>query len=235
MILLCGIPSETTLASVASVLLEHNAPHIIVNQRNTASPRCAGQPQLPQPHQLREDEQRSTCCLMTRRTRNRVNFITVLLRQVNLLPTDDPLVAAAATTETVAVFATTRATEGGLGMGEGPVQVYEHARTEGTARAPCVFTATLYRRPPGPGVLRVQGACTFSTTGHGVQLTRHEPPGINPSDLLLDFVVKPPSPDDFVGFAFTTYHVSYEEQTEASVDTVTILPDGPSIKMRMVP
>lgn len=160
------------------------------------------------------------------------NTVSVLLPEVNL-PLADDLRAGDVTFETVAVFTASRSTIGGPGLVEGAVQLYEHATMEGVARAPCVFTATLSRRPPGPGVLRVEGACTFATTGFEVSLLRHEPQGFNPRDLLLDLVVEPPDPDDFVGQAFTTVPVSYQETTEADLDTVTILPDGVSIEVRL--
>lgn len=86
--------------------------------------------------------------------------------------------------------------------------------------------------PPGPATLRVTGTCTFPSTGYTVELRPHEPQGINPGDLLLDKIVTPP--DGIVGPAFTDVEVRYEEETDVEYDTVTILPDGPSIEVEEV-
>jgi hypothetical protein len=97
----------------------------------------------------------------------------------------------------------------------------------GEAAGPCRFTAVHDREPPGPAVLWVTGSCTFGTAGFTVELCRHEPQGINPRDLLLDLTITPP--DGVVAQVVTTVDVRYEEQTDAELDTVTILPDGSSI------
>jgi hypothetical protein len=81
-------------------------------------------------------------------------------------------------------------------------------------------------RPPAPKVLTVTGTCRFNTTGWSVELRRHEPQGINPSDLLLDRVVHAPEAS---GEAITDVAVRYEHETDFEYETVTILPDGPSI------
>jgi hypothetical protein len=86
--------------------------------------------------------------------------------------------------------------------------------------------------PPGPKTLRVTGTCTFPTTGYTVQLRRHAPQGINPKDLLLDKIVIPPSGP--VAQVITDVEVRYEEITDVEYDTVTILPDGPSVPVQDV-
>jgi Domain of unknown function (DUF6438) len=86
--------------------------------------------------------------------------------------------------------------------------------------------------PPGPSVLRVQGTCRFNTAGYSVELRRHEPQGINPHDLLLDRIVTPP--DGPVAQVVTEVDVGYSEETEFDYQTVTILPDGPSIQVEDV-
>jgi hypothetical protein len=85
-------------------------------------------------------------------------------------------------------------------------------------------------RPPAPPVLTVVGEYTFSTAGYSVDLTRHEPQGINPEYLLLDLVVHEPIGP--VAQVITTVEARYEEETDFEYETVTILPDGPSMPVR---
>jgi hypothetical protein len=87
-------------------------------------------------------------------------------------------------------------------------------------------------RPPAPPVLTVAGECTFPTAGYSVELRRHEPQGINPRDLLLDLVVHEPTGP--VAQVITTEEARYEEQTDFEYESVTILPDGPSILVEKV-
>ena len=91
------------------------------------------------------------------------------------------------------------------------------------------WAAWIDREPPGEATLHVTGECEFPTGGFTVELRRHEPQGFNPRVLLLDKVVTPPSgPATQV---ITTVDVRYREETTAGFDTVTILPDGPSIEV----
>ena len=70
------------------------------------------------------------------------------------------------------------------------------------------------------------------TGGYTVELRPHEPQGINPRDLLLDkVVVEPTGP---VPDVITDVEVRYEEITDVEYDTVTILPDGPSVEVEDV-
>ena len=84
--------------------------------------------------------------------------------------------------------------------------------------------------PPGPPTLRVHGKCTFPSAGHVVELRRHEPPGTDPRDLLLDKVVREPAGP--VAEAVTVVPVSYDEETDVEYETVTILPDGIVVPVR---
>ncbi len=168
--------------------------------------------------------------------------VSVLLPMVNLAPCQERGARAAATFETVALYATSRSTIAGPGLIEGPVQLYEHVSMEGTARlggpaCSCRFSASLNLGLPGPeersGLLRVEGECTFGTTGFEVALVRSEFQG-EAGELLLELVVTPPDPGAIVGQALTTYPVAYEEAAAASIDTVTIRPDGPSIPVEII-
>ena len=132
--------------------------------------------------------------------------------------------------------AAVRTTQRSLFGGErpGPQQSYEALALTGTAAGASDgevgtchgWKATMDLRPPTRKLV-VTGTCTFGSPGYSVELRRHEPPGINPRDLLLDkIVVEPTGPAAQV---ITEVEVRYEEFTAAELDTVTILPDGPSI------
>ncbi len=84
--------------------------------------------------------------------------------------------------------------------------------------------------PPGPPTLRVHGKCTFPSAGYSVELRRHEPPGVDPRNLLLEKVVR--APTDPVAEAVTVVPVNYDEETDVEYDTVTILPDGIAVPVR---
>jgi hypothetical protein len=152
--------------------------------------------------------------------------VTVLLPRVNLRP------GGSAGFESVIVWTTIRSSLGGPGLVDGAVQDYVHRTAQGTAAlaeagGPCRFVAVHDREPPGPAKLWVAATCTFGSPGFVVELCRHEPQGINPRDLLLDLTIIPP--DGVEPQVVTTVDVRYEEQTEAELDTVTILPDGISV------
>ena len=102
-----------------------------------------------------------------------------------------------------------------------------------TAQGRCFdWNAFVNRQPPGPAKLIVSGTCEFPTAGFSVELRRTEPQGINPRNLLLDKVVTPPT--GLVAQVVTQVPVRYEEETDAGFDSVTILPDGPTIPVQEV-
>ncbi len=89
------------------------------------------------------------------------------------------------------------------------------------------------RIPGRKATLQVVGTCLCPTPGFTLQLRRRVHQGTNPKDLLLDFIeTAPTSPQlDVV----TEELVVYREETEATYDTVSIMPDGPSgIPVRVV-
>lgn len=122
----------------------------------------------------------------------------------------------------------------------GPQQSYDALKLDGTVACSPQGTPNSCRdwyashdhMPPGPATLRVTGTCTFGTTGYKVELRPHEPQGVNPKDLLLDKIVTPPA--GIAGQAFTEVAVVYEQVTDFEYDSVTILPDGPSIPVEDV-
>ncbi len=169
--------------------------------------------------------------------------VTLLLPEVNLDPADEAGARTQAEVHAVVVWTTIQSTIGGPGLVKGPVQLYTVREMEGTARlagpgSSCTFVAILNMGLPGPdappGVLTVDGECTLGTTGYTVELVRHEPQGTNPRDLLLDLVVTPPAPDDIVAPVLTKYPVRYEEATRLYFQTVTVLPDGPSVPVQII-
>ena len=81
--------------------------------------------------------------------------------------------------------------------------------------------------PGGPGSLIVGGVCILPSAGHRVELERQAPQGINPKDLLLRLVRHEPSGPS--AHALTDVEVRYVEETDFPFDSVTILPDGPSV------
>lgn len=73
-------------------------------------------------------------------------------------------------------------------------------------------------------VLYVSGACTCPSPGYTLKLTRKEPQGINPKDLLLELTAEAPSgPVPDVLWPCT---VEYREETSMEYDTVTTLGEG---------
>jgi hypothetical protein len=94
------------------------------------------------------------------------------------------------------------------------------------------WAAFVDRQPPGPPRLHVHGDCEFPTSGVTVELRRHEPPGSNPRDLLLDKIVHGPAGP--TAQVITRVGVHYDEETSADLDTVTLLPDGVSIPVTEV-
>lgn len=122
----------------------------------------------------------------------------------------------------------------------GPQQSYDALKLGGTVACSPQGTPNSCRdwyashdhMPPGPATLRVTGTCSFGTTGYKVELRPHEPQGVNPKDLLLDKIVTPPA--GLAGQAFTEVAVVYEQVTDFEYDSVTILPDGPSIPVEDV-
>ena len=87
--------------------------------------------------------------------------------------------------------------------------------------------------PPGPPTLHVKGQCKFPTHGFKVTLKKAVPQGINPAILLLNKVVTPPS-----GPVIQTpqvVQVSYKQRVKAGqYKQVTILPDGKTLKVKIV-
>lgn len=91
----------------------------------------------------------------------------------------------------------------------------------------CAGWLAVHDREPGsPAVLWVRGTCRFPDAGSTVQLRRHEPQGINPGDLLLEMVVHR---EETAAQVVTDREVEYREETAQRYETVTILPEGPTI------
>ena len=161
-------------------------------------------------------------------------MVTLLLPSVNFLGDSEQADVTAVAISTVA-----QSSIGGPSLVDGPIESYTAELLTGTARRRVAgpheigcrdWSARLLRVAPGGGVVVVKGTCTVPTSGHTVELHRHEPQGINPADLLLDLVVNEPSgPATDV---LTDVPVRYDEPTDTGFGTVTILPDGPNIPVR---
>lgn len=118
----------------------------------------------------------------------------------------------------------------------GPQQTYEAFELKGTVtigggeQGTCRDWTAIHDLMPGhPAKLTVSGTCTFPTAGFEVKLVPSVPQGINPLDLLLDKIVTPPSGP--AAEVITDVEARYEEVTDVMYETVTIRPDGPSIKV----
>jgi hypothetical protein len=86
--------------------------------------------------------------------------------------------------------------------------------------------------PPQPPRLRVTGKCRFPTHGYKVTLKEAVPQGINPFILLLRKTVTPPKGP--VILTPQTIDVRFEKKTSTRYTSVTILPDGITIKVQNV-
>ncbi len=74
-------------------------------------------------------------------------------------------------------------------------------------------------------ILRVQGTCTYFP-GFSVFLSRHDPQGSDPRELLLDLTVVTPLPP---WSGPSTASVIYTLESPQPYDRVTLLPVGTSI------
>jgi hypothetical protein len=81
----------------------------------------------------------------------------------------------------------------------------------------------------GPGVLVVDGWCTFPSAGWMTELKKIEPQGSNPKDLLLERVVT--EPEGYQPPVVRGIEVHFEEITDADYDTVTIMPEGLTLEV----
>jgi hypothetical protein len=82
-------------------------------------------------------------------------------------------------------------------------------------------------QPPGAGKIVVTGWCTFPGSGWTMELVRRD--SDDPTELVLERVVA----FDEARQARTVKAVDahYVEDTETEYETVTILPDGPTIEV----
>jgi hypothetical protein len=112
-------------------------------------------------------------------------------------------------------------------VGEKDLRVNESLVPDGTWRAQ-------YLADPGGSVrLLVEGALTMPTSGYQLSLLEHVPQGFNPKDLLLDLLVEAPSgpvPQHTVEAT-----VTFEAEADGRWETVSVLPDGPTIAIEPPP
>ena len=82
-----------------------------------------------------------------------------------------------------------------------------------------------WRAVLGPGIIAVDGWCTFPTGGWQMELRKAEPQGVNPEDLILERVVTHPPEDVYQPPVVHGMEVHWEEQTDVEYKTVRIVPD----------
>ena len=80
------------------------------------------------------------------------------------------------------------------------------------------------------GTLMVRGWCTFPSSGWSMKLRHADPQGANPKDLLLERVVA--LQEGYQANVLRAIEVEYDEKTDVEYDTVTILPDGPTVQVQ---
>jgi hypothetical protein len=109
------------------------------------------------------------------------------------------------------------------------------AQLAGSLPATCRNWEAWHNRQPGAEPkLHVVGSCSFPTAGYDVELSRHEPQGINPHDLLLDLAVRSRYGAKTEAATGTDVEVRFEEETDFDYETVTILPAGPTVPVTEV-
>ena len=88
------------------------------------------------------------------------------------------------------------------------------------------------RMPGSTPTLHVTGSCTCPREGFTIRLEKQEPQGINPKDLLLRLEISE-GEGGYGGYGGggTEQQVEFEEQTDFEYETVTILPDGGTVKV----
>ena len=85
----------------------------------------------------------------------------------------------------------------------------------------CTGWTAFHDHMPGKRVtLRVSAECSVGQLGSTAVLTRHEPQGINPKDLLLDLKITPP---EIGAPAMNTTSARFEEETEFEYETVSVI------------
>ena len=87
-------------------------------------------------------------------------------------------------------------------------------------------------QPPRRPALRVTGVCRTPTPGWRIRLVAADPQGINPLNLILIKIVTPPRrPQLQIG---TMVEVHYSKRTKTRYTSVTIMPEGKTIKVQDV-
>lgn len=100
-----------------------------------------------------------------------------------------------------------------------------HADTSAEVPGKCKDWKAAYMK----GTLMVSGWCTFPSSGWSMELRHAEPQGTNPKDLLLERVVALQA--GYQADVIRVIEVEYDEKTDVEYDTVTIVPDGPTVEV----
>ena len=81
----------------------------------------------------------------------------------------------------------------------------------------------------GPGVVVVDGWCTFPTGAYTTELRKAERPGADSEELVLERVVT--VAEGYHAPVIRGVEMHYEEPTDVEYKKVTILPDGPTVEV----
>lgn len=100
---------------------------------------------------------------------------------------------------------------------------------EASDAAPVQGKCRDWRALQGPGVLVVEGWCTYPSAGWMTELRKVEPQGSDPKELLLERVTT--VPDGYQPPVVRGIEVRYEDVTDVEYETVTIMPDGLTLEV----
>jgi hypothetical protein len=100
---------------------------------------------------------------------------------------------------------------------------------EASDAAPVQGKCRDWKAQRGPGVLVVDGWCTYPSAGWMTELREIEPQGSNPKDLLLERITT--VPEGYQPPVVRGIEVHFEKVGDFEYETVTIMPDGLTLEV----
>jgi hypothetical protein len=100
---------------------------------------------------------------------------------------------------------------------------------EASDAAPIQGRCRDWKAQRGPGVLVVDGWCTYPSAGWMTELREAEPQGDDPKDLLLERVTT--VPEGYQPPVVRGIEVHFEKVGDFEYETVTIVPDGLTLEV----
>ena len=100
---------------------------------------------------------------------------------------------------------------------------------EASDAAPLPGKCRDWKAQRGPGVLVVDGWCTFPSAGWMTELRKVEEQGDDPRELVLERVTT--VPEGYQPPVVRGIEVHFEEVTDIAYETVTIVPDGLTLEV----